>query len=453
MSIFVFVGPTLSEQQVLDVLPSATVVPPVARGDVLRLVFNHEPGVIAIIDGYFNSRLAVWHKEILFAIKSGFQVFGSASLGALRAAELSAFGMVGVGEIFSRFDQGAWEADDEVAVIHGPRESGFRPGSVALANIRLALEDAQRKKVVSAQTATTIVSRAKAAFYADRSWERVFADATTDALPADEIEQLNVYIASERPDAKRDDALQLLRLLREREESGKAGTAGSPPFDFQPSIFWERLVTEIEGIGKPSLTGAADITQPDLRRHVLMQPEGREVQRGAALLYLLLTWERSQGNRNTAEGLEEAARRFRRRRGLLTGEEAQRWCQQQELTDREFQLLVRLECNLDAILMRYGSFVYSLLPYELKRRGEFTTVRQAITKKQRLLREAGTVSLSLDDVNATLPQLIDWYQENFESIEGSLDAYAQALGFASTPEFLNEILLEYKLRCLGDTST
>jgi hypothetical protein len=453
MSIFVFVGPTLSEQQVLDALPSATVVPPVARGDVLRLVFNHEPGVIAIIDGYFNSRLAVWHKEILFAIKSGFHVFGSASLGALRAAELSAFGMIGVGEIFSRFDQGVWDADDEVAVIHGPRESEFRPGSVALVNIRLALEDAQRKKVVSAQTAMAIVSRAKATFYADRSWERVFADAATDALPTDEIEQLNVYIASVRPDAKRDDALQLLRLLHEQEKSGQAGPAGSPSFDFEPSIFWERLVTEIEGVGTPFSTGTADITQPDLKRHILVQPEGREIQRGAALLYLLLTWERSQGNRNTAEGLEEAARRFRRRRGLLTGEEAQRWCQQQGLTDREFQLLMRLECNLDAVLTRYGSFVHSLLPYELKRKGEFATVRQAITKKQHLLRETGTVSLSLDDVNTTLPQLINWYQENFESIEGSLDSYAQALGFASAPEFLNEILLEYKLRRLGGAST
>src|SRR5215831_4586114 len=96
--IHVFVGPTLagvarkgSEDFVFH--------GPVAKGDVYRLV-SARPLAIAIIDGYFERVPAVWHKEILWALSEGIHVFGAASMGALRAAELAPFGMVGVGRIF-----------------------------------------------------------------------------------------------------------------------------------------------------------------------------------------------------------------------------------------------------------------------------------------------------------------------------------------------------------------
>ena len=58
---------------------------------------------IAIIDGYFERMAAVWHKEILVALEKGIAVWGAASMGALRAAELAPFGMVGVGAIYQAF--------------------------------------------------------------------------------------------------------------------------------------------------------------------------------------------------------------------------------------------------------------------------------------------------------------------------------------------------------------
>ena len=58
---------------------------------------------IGIVDGYFEGVLSVWHKEILWAMAEGIHVFGSASMGALRAAELHPFGMHGTGRIFEAF--------------------------------------------------------------------------------------------------------------------------------------------------------------------------------------------------------------------------------------------------------------------------------------------------------------------------------------------------------------
>src|SRR6185295_18286818 len=114
---------------------AAIYLPPVSQGDVYRLA-RLGPRAIGIIDGYFDRVPAVWHKEILWALARGIHVFGSASMGALRAAELAAFGMLGVGEIFEAFRDGVLDDDAEVAVAHGQAESGYRATSEAMVNVR-----------------------------------------------------------------------------------------------------------------------------------------------------------------------------------------------------------------------------------------------------------------------------------------------------------------------------
>src|SRR4051794_12155361 len=123
MTVFVFTGPTLSPEAARAELDAAY-LPPVSQGDVYRVALQR-PWAIGIIDGYFERVPAVWHKEILWAMSRGIHVFGSASMGALRAAELAPFGMVGIGEIFEAYQSGTLEDDDEVAVAHGYAETGY----------------------------------------------------------------------------------------------------------------------------------------------------------------------------------------------------------------------------------------------------------------------------------------------------------------------------------------
>ncbi len=120
MTSVVFVGPTLDTKD-LAAAAEFIALPPVSQGDVYRAA-RRRPSAIGIIDGYFSGAPSVWHKEILWAMSEGVPVFGSASMGALRAAELHVFGMRGVGKIFEAFRDGALEDDDEVAVVHGPAE-------------------------------------------------------------------------------------------------------------------------------------------------------------------------------------------------------------------------------------------------------------------------------------------------------------------------------------------
>ena len=134
----VFLGPTLPRDEACAVL-DAEYLPPAAHGDVLRAV-RRGFRVIGLVDGVFERVPAVWHKEILFALSEGVHVYGAASMGALRAAELGAFGMHGVGAIHRAYAEGALEDDDEVAVAHGGAEDGFRPLSDAMVDIRATLE-------------------------------------------------------------------------------------------------------------------------------------------------------------------------------------------------------------------------------------------------------------------------------------------------------------------------
>src|SRR4051794_9083188 len=104
MTDVVFVGPTMPHDAVTEALP-CSVRPPAAQGDVLRAV-RAGASRIAIIDGYFENEPAVWHKEILHALSQGVPVLGAASMGALRAAELRVFGMVGVGWVYEQYATG-----------------------------------------------------------------------------------------------------------------------------------------------------------------------------------------------------------------------------------------------------------------------------------------------------------------------------------------------------------
>src|SRR6266849_8473186 len=144
--------------------------PPVKQGEVYEAALGH-PAVIGVIDGYFEVTPTVWHKEILWAMAQGIHVFGSASIGALRAAELDAFGMKGIGRIYEDFRDGILEDDDEVAVLHGPAELGYPSVTDAMVNIRATLAEAVRQSIVAPPLARTLTAIAKALFYKERTYE------------------------------------------------------------------------------------------------------------------------------------------------------------------------------------------------------------------------------------------------------------------------------------------
>jgi hypothetical protein len=213
----VFVGPTLDAREVAARLPGADVRPPAAVGDVLAAARRGRR--IALIDGYFEHVAAVWHKEILVALERGAEVWGAASMGALRAAELAPFGMRGVGAVFRAFARGALDADDEVAVAHLPAEHGYRAVSDALVNLR---DGIARAPGLAAAPRVRLVELARARFYRERTWQTLLADASAARLPARELAAL---AARPRSSRKAADARLLLRTLAH----GRTLALATPP--------------------------------------------------------------------------------------------------------------------------------------------------------------------------------------------------------------------------------
>jgi hypothetical protein len=232
--VYVFVGPTLRLAEARAVLPGACFLPPVKAGDVRRVV--ERARFIGIIDGLYEQVPAVWHKEILDALSRGVRVYGGASLGALRAAELEPFGMVAVGRVARDFIAGALEDDDEVAVSHATAEHDFRPLSEAMVNLREGLERACAQAVISRATHDALVLAGKRRFYADRSWRAILSEGRGLALPGGELDALARFVEVERPDRKRDDALELLARLRD--DLARDLPRFEPTFRFEPTAFW-----------------------------------------------------------------------------------------------------------------------------------------------------------------------------------------------------------------------
>lgn len=172
----VFAGPSLYGTD--RIWPDIVIRAPASHGDIAAVVLEGA-SVIGLVDGCYETVAAAWHKEILFALSRGVEVFGAASIGALRGAECHVFGMKTVGRIASWFIEGTLVDDDEVALVHAPEELGFRPLTIAMVDIRATVEVLELQEIVSRQEAENLLSHAKRLHFKQRTVKEII-----NALPA-----------------------------------------------------------------------------------------------------------------------------------------------------------------------------------------------------------------------------------------------------------------------------
>ena len=227
----VFLGPTLGWDEARKML-DAEYLPPAAHGDVLHAV-RRGVRVIGIVDGFFERVPAVWHKEILFALAEGVHVFGAASMGALRAAELDDVRHARASaRSTAPYADGALEDDDEVAVAHGGADDGYRPLSDAMVDIRATLEAAAIAGIVTAEAAAAMTARAKATFYPRRLLLGVLEPGG---------ERLREWVAAGAVHLKRGDAVALLATIRDDLAAGLE--PARPAWRLQHTRFWNSVVS------------------------------------------------------------------------------------------------------------------------------------------------------------------------------------------------------------------
>ena len=204
----VFLGPSLSLEQARRVL-QANYYPPIRMGDVYRLLATGV-GIIAIIDGVFHQSSPVWQREILSALDEGIQVIGGASIGALRAAELAPYGMLGIGAIFCWYRDGLIDGDDEVALLHGDVTSGYRALSEPLVNMRFNLGRACARGLINEAECEELLAEAQRACFTERSWHALRHGVCWSRLPVDRQRSLQAFIDAQLENIKQNDALMVL---------------------------------------------------------------------------------------------------------------------------------------------------------------------------------------------------------------------------------------------------
>lgn len=433
MSAIVFLGPSLplaAARAIVD----ADFRPPAQMGDVYTAV-QSQPTTIAIIDGFFENRPAVWHKEILHALSLGIDVIGGASMGALRAAELHAFGMRGVGRIFTDYAGGVLEDDDEVAVVHTSADSGYRSVSVAMANLRYGLERAAELGLISAATRLALVRTSKAAFYPDRSWNAIFDAAPALGVDAGEIAALRDFVATERPDQKRDDALAVLAAVRDAAHL----PAPAPAFVFEPTVFWDHLCSMWQRVETP---GGAVVAVELVRNHVRLADVGRERVRRLALLLVLVAESAARQDIGLPDG-RRAFERFRRDRRLLSSDALRAWLAAQHMASNDAIELARLEALVRVIESRYADRIDAMLPAALRLENRYGEVVERVTAKWAALRERGIGVPSVADTDRSLEELLAWYQAQSGPVHTDIETHAAELGFGWPRPFLDELVADY----------
>jgi ribosomal protein S12 methylthiotransferase accessory factor len=212
----VYLGPSLSLDRAKATLPTADFRPPIKRGDLADVA----PGaVVGIIDGVFAQTLAISPGEIRDAICRGVRVYGAASMGALRAAEVPE--VIGVGHVYEMYRSKVIDRDDEVAVML--RSDTFAALTEPLVNVRFAVERLVRTGTLNRADGEAIIDAASNLHFTQRNYRAILAASTL----ASNKDIDDIIALLKRFDLKADDAQLLLEMLAEAEP--QRGMSARPP--------------------------------------------------------------------------------------------------------------------------------------------------------------------------------------------------------------------------------
>ena len=342
MSVVVFTGPTLPRSEVGQFCLDCQIMPPARQGDIWSAVRAHRPVAIALIDGVFFHDPAVWHREILWALAEGVHVFGAASMGALRAAELAPFGMQGVGKVFEAYRDGIWpgfpepfEDDDEVAVIHAPAELGHAPLSDAMVDLRDTLLAASADGIITIAEARALAERLKSLPFGERSLAHIVSIGTELLGPAT-AERLSEWLPVCSVPRKRLDALAMLERLSNF--INNRPEPFTPPFRFEVTQTWHDFVS-----APIALTLEEELVLEEVR---LCVEDWHDTERAG--LGRLCAVNTAPASRSDDERM--SLKQFRLARGLVRRADLDAWLVSNAATAGQLRQMMREEAAMTASL-------------------------------------------------------------------------------------------------------
>jgi hypothetical protein len=448
VSIIVYLGPSLPLERARRILPDADFRPPAAQTDVLSDVVNARPDAIALIDGVFMRTNAVWHKELLYALQQGIPVFGASSMGALRAAECDAFGMVGVGTVYRMYASGDLIDDDEVALAHGPPDSGYLKASEPMVNIRATFAAAREQGLVDEDLYARLCTIAKRLHFSDRVFPVIFAKAKDEGAAPAALEALGRFVRHGYVDLKAQDAIELLERLARPETLARAEV---PPVEVRRTSGFltmyncdRRVIVDDTPVALNDIVRHVAVNLPDYNLHAFNAMNRFATVFLAKLLHVEVG----------ADELEAERKRFQARCGLADDEQLAAWRANNHVSPEDFDALMR-----ETVLCRkiHRWILYSrwtersarVLLDHLRWEGRYPEWAERTAAQERLLQASGNAHLSLDAWGARLPELIEEHQQWSDLvIDTDVSTWAEDAGFHRNLDLKLELL---RARCARET--
>ncbi len=201
-----FVGPSVPVRR-LRGIRGVEFRPCARRGDVEAAVYEGFRTII-LVDGMMVYSYPPSPKEIAAALDGGVQVYGAASLGALRAVELRGHGMVGYGWVYKQILNGAVDRDDELLASFD--ETSGEPYTVPMIDVRYACEVACRVGRIEPVQSQELLLQLRTEYFENRT------PACVERLARDigiEMEVVEWIAGPRRLRIKQADALACLRAV------------------------------------------------------------------------------------------------------------------------------------------------------------------------------------------------------------------------------------------------
>ena len=434
MAALVFLGPTLPWHDASKYL-DCVYLPPARQGDVYRAARDRSPVAIGLIDGMFLDVPSVWHRELLWALTEGIHLFGAASMGALRAAELEPFGMRGVGTVYNAYRCGQWrgfdepfEDDDEVAVIHAPPGAGCAPLSDAMVDLRETLLAAEALRLIDKTSRYKLAAAMKQLHFPDRSFNRL-AKVGFEVLDRASAAIFSEWLASNRIFRKRLDAIELLKSMSSflLKDPGRF----VPPFRFESALVWEAFV-------------AADNQPDDLSLRVLaelrLDPRAwrRATQAALCRRETLRVIPAAREKRLPQHELD----RFRRERALWMRSDLDAWLIENDLSSVDFERLIREDTLLMAAADDRVGHLASVIVDHLRLTGDYANLLRRARDKMTTL--DGQIHASRAPPGADMQIALEWYFEHHSlPLPRDIADYAIGAGWPGDAEFRRAVWEEY----------
>jgi hypothetical protein len=428
--VLVYAGPSLDHDSIREQVPEAIIKPPLKQGDFISDLMELQPSHVLIIDGTFHQSLSIWHKEVIWALQiPGVKaVYGASSMGALRAADIANFGMIGCGKIFEWYYEGVIHDESEVASTYAPLPDGsLFATTVPLVNVRGALLKGFENEVFDEETAEQIFAQAGAIHWTERTERSLGSlnDVLLDVLKAHNQKAI--------------DALELLCTFRDLKpiEGAIKPTEESLSLLFSAQFERDRSVT----------VGGRQVKLQDIDAFVSLHSQEFEELSEAAdnrILGLLLADIYRIGF--TAAELDAEWRRMNIKKGLRSLAEHDRFLRDNHMNARELYRLLGEEIRLRklrrALMVRCGPRrrTQRLLDL-LKLNGQYPYWCNAAARHEQLLEsQGGEIGLEFAEEMNVSSLLLQHAKSSGQTISASLEDFIAENGFGTLRELAVALL-------------